>query len=230
MTVVRFLQTLLRGRFFCLMACAGCVPGLTACQAAGAGAFGSLGVALHSLWSSPVRWDRLSNQHEYLLLRVQGRDAVMVLGKRADDAKEDWFSARREWLRLRDGRIQAVQGMQHDWHVVQGEAPAWTQVDASPVSWERVRDAMPGYRHGVRDRVHTRAVAAPTSGLPTRLKPAPDWRWYEDEILSVDEMGQSWAFRQRFAMARGKMVYSEQCTAPQWCFQMIPRAGAGADR
>jgi len=222
-------KTLRLGRFFFPCALAW---GLTACQSGGPmQTLGPWGASLQALWSEPpVHWDRLSDQYDYLLLRLQGRDAVMVQGGRGAAGQQDWFSARREWLRLQGGRIVGLQGMGHDWHAVRGQPPDWAQVDAAPLRWTRERDVMPGYRFGVVDQITTRVGVAPTSGLPPRLQPQPHWRWYEEDVQSTDAQGQPWAFTQRFALAQGQVVYSEQCVAPQWCLQMMPRAAAGAGR
>ena len=222
----RVKQTLLRGRFFwAVLAMA-----LSGCQSLG-DVWGPLGATARSMWGADVRWDRLSDERDYLLLRVQGRDAVMALGERLGPGPDEhWFSAQREWLHLRGGRIQAVGGMTNEWRGQKAQPPAWAQVDAGPVRWERTRDVMPHYRFGVRDGVLTQAVAAPASGWHPQAQPQADWRWYQDEVSSTDAAGQPWVFRQLFAVSQGRVVYSEQCIAPQWCFQMLPRAAKGAGR
>lgn len=183
------------------------------------------------MWIPDVHWDRLADDRDYLLLRVQGRDAVMALGERSGNAPDEhWFSAQREWLQLRGGRIQAVLGMTHEWRGLRGQAPEWSRVDAGAVQWVRERDEMPHYRHGVSDKVTTRVAQAPASGLHPQLRPQPDWHWYEDEVTTTDASGRPWVFGQRFALAQGRVVYSEQCIAPQWCFQMLPRAARGTGR
>ncbi len=224
----RAVQTLLRGRFFWAPCLAAASLVLGGCQSSG-GLWGPLGATAQAIWAPAVNWDRLPADKDFLLLRVQRRDALMALGERAGDAPDEhWFSAQREWLHLRGGRIWAVAGMTHEWRGQRSQPPAWAQVDAGPVRWVRERDEMPHYRFGVRDEVLTRAVPAPASGWHPQARPQPHWRWYEDEVRTTDATGQPWVFGQRFAVVQGRVVYSEQCIAPQWCFQMLPRAAGGA--
>lgn len=154
----------------------------------------------------------------YLSVKVNGNQAYMALGYR-EPPEDTWYSAQKEMLVLRDGRIHRVMGMTHEWRHHTSQPPTWPSVQAQPVRWQRTRDVMPGYRTAVRDHIETRVIPAPRAN--------PAWpagvQWFEDQVTSSHPDGRPWVYTQRFAWhpAHG-VLYSAQCIAPEVCLQLAP--------
>lgn len=168
---------------------------------------------------------------EYMQVRLEGRRSLMVLGQRAaapapeQGEDEHWYSPQSELLQLRDGRVWRALGMTTEWRGQYTPAPAWRDVPATgqAMAWQRRVDRMPGYRWADVDQVATRRLpAAPlTPSLAGAAKQWPGAEWFEDTVQSHDDQGRNWAYVQRFALQQGKVVYSEQCIAPNLCLTLV---------
>jgi hypothetical protein len=164
--------------------------------------------------------------YDYLLIDVQGRQAVMALGKRqmattpdGDVTDEYWYSGDKEMLHLRNGRIQKLLGTPTEWRDSRGQPPAWANLQAGQAAspWLRERDEMPHFRYGIQDRINTQAVATAPAGRSLANQPV---QWVQDSVVTTDPQGQRWAFEQHFALQNNRVVYSEQCISPQLCLRL----------
>lgn len=183
---------------------------------------------------------------EYLALTRESVSIYMALGYRTaivdssleptQVVHEHWYSSRREVLVLEDGRLHQTLGSALEWRAVRLHGrPRWQELvrDAQPQSWTRVRDEMPGYRYGVVDLIRTRRVDPGVEAVPEGplgLTPAARAAlvWVRDDVRSTLADGNAWHFSQWFALtARAEgwgVVWSRQCLAPQWCFDLQPVA------
>ena len=164
---------------------------------------------------------RLDPNFRYLRVTIGGRVAFLALGyvdSHPDGPIEVWYSALREVVRLQNGRVVGVTGLNTEWRNVSiSDAPPWSAADGAqqPVRWMRVRDVMPGYRFGVRDDLALRVI--PASGRSELQGVDPkSLTWFEERLRSdalppahyvVDLHG-----------GKNTVVYGEQCIAPDICF------------
>lgn len=197
--------------------------------------------ALTGLGKNPIIYQP---QIEYLEVSVGGRKAYMALGYRtfpkpteitkiaelnqetnqlvrfSSDQRihEYWYSSRHEMLELVDGRIESVMGMTTEWRQSLNTSPSWNEIATSNgLGWTRVRDVMPNYQFGLNDSVYT----APLTNAPPTIKDIPnDAQWFKELVESRDKLNHSWKFTQVFARYKEKVIYSEQCIAPDLCLQM----------
>lgn len=193
--------------------------------------FGALGDTWrYAVSKPPATFGQFKPGHEYMLIETDGRQVVVALGERTTSASaqgetvdEYWYSANREMLHLRNGRLHTVLGMTTEWRGQSATPPTWTALLAhgQPHSWSRTRDEMPHYRYGITDRIVTQPVPAgprsASASLPTAGRPV---RWVQDQIETLTPQGQRWSFTQHFAVAHNQVVYSEQCIAPGLCLRI----------
>jgi hypothetical protein len=177
-------------------------------------------------WSQ--QYASLQPGFEYLWVSVDGKASVMALGARearGTAVHEHWYTGQGEMLYLVNGRVQQALGFTHELRQQTGTPPAWGRFDAALVQatqdvvWTRQLDVMPGYRFGVQETVVSRTVAEPTrlpEGVPAQAQ------WVVDEVLGKKANGLPWVYVQRFAVANGRVVYSEQCLAPAVCLKLRP--------
>lgn len=166
--------------------------------------------------------------HEYILIEVNGRHTGAVLGQRTvteaplgQVVDEHWYSAGRELIHLRNGRLHTVWGMPTEWRGQRSSPPSWPDVQTQALRWSRQRDEMPHYRFGVTDSIQSQAsTAVPTSAPASLLRPGLRVRWVQDRVESTTAQGQAWAYVQHFALIQDRVVYSEQCIAPQLCLRI----------
>jgi hypothetical protein len=175
----------------------------------------------------------------YLRVQVPGHPpGLMVLGYVDTDPAgpiEVWYSANRETLRLQNGRVISTTGTIEDWSAVHyaPAPPAWSDVTVAGTSYERQRDAMPGYRYGIREQIRVQAWPAlhtlPPLELPASLpaEKAAGYRWYRESVLpqpgqatlSTVALPGAW-----FAWGKhrgvSQIVYSEQCLSPEFCLKL----------
>jgi hypothetical protein len=142
---------------------------------------------------------------------------------------EVWYSADRETLRLQNGRVIGATGTLHDWSAVHfvPQPPAWVAVTDSGVTYERQRDAMPGYRYGLREHINLKAwPSLPPIKLSTTVPAhiAVGYQWYRESAqLLVGQvetnLPDAWY---GWGRHRGvnQIVYSEQCLAPDFCLTL----------
>jgi hypothetical protein len=163
----------------------------------------------------------------YLRAVVDGRTLFLASNSQnIDSTLSDivWFSAGREVLRLRDGRLVAAVGTQVEWRSVNiPELPSWESLAAmtGEFRWVRQRDVMPGYRFGVRDDLVLMRVAAPKD---SQLKDvdAQSLLWFEERVekstLNARDFDMP-AARYGLKVAAGKatVIYGEQCLAAKLC-------------
>lgn len=195
-----------------LLICALCVPLLSACA--------NLNASLETvrgLWRPPG--PVFAKGFEYLEVTVDGRRSVMALGSREQQRGawvEQWFSGQGEMLELRDGRIHRVLGMTREVRHTQVSAPGWQALvgPSDGAHWTRQRQVMPGYQ--VRsEQVSTRPLA---KAMPAQ----PEASWIEEAVATQLLDGRPWRYSERFALQQGRVVYSEQCIAPDLCFKLRP--------
>lgn len=213
------------GRFLrSIGACVFCAALLPGCQSV-LPAFGPLGDAIHHAVHGSEPKGQFLPGFEYLLMDLEDRQAVMVLGTRRTTATpsgevvdEYWYSGNREMLHLRDGRIQTLLGATTEWRETRGQPPQWASLQPGqpPTPWLRERDEMPHYRYGIQDRIDTQVMTEP----PPDGGKHPALRWIQDDIQTTTREGQPWAFQQRFALQNHRVVYSEQCISPALCLRL----------
>lgn len=165
----------------------------------------------------------------YRYMRVTQGDSVayLVLGyvdPLQEGPVEVWYSAKREVVRLAQGRILGTTGLTSDWRRVRAEdVPSWDTLLRGPgeARYRRWRDVMPGYHFNIDDRVH---VVRLSSYAPVALRgrPAATLTWFEerDDTLSA---GADPLPPARFGVARDEdglvsVVYSEQCLSADVCY------------
>ena len=142
---------------------------------------------------------------------------------------EVYYSGSGEVVRLRHGLVVGALGTNTEWRRVEMPTPRWAAVAAAGESqpFERVRDVMPGYRTGVRDRLVMKVIPAPSSTSLVRIEPGT-LTWFEESMAPG-----RWADRLRgadaetlpparyavsFAEEQPTVVYAEQCLGPDFCF------------
>jgi hypothetical protein len=171
---------------------------------------------------------RLSPAFEYLRVSVGKHVTVVVLGERQEvatpeglDVHEYWYSSQREMLHLVNGRLHRAMGFTTEWRSNQGSPPRWQVIQTArhEVPWSRELDVMPGYRYGQVDHLWIQPVPRPASA-PREV--ATEAVWFEEAVLSKTKDAKPWAFQQRFAVRDGRVLYSEQCLAPDVCMTLRP--------
>lgn len=224
-------QTLLRGRFLFLPLFLALL-GLTGCQSV-LKPFGATGETLgYAITPHQKQKQNVSllPGHEYLSVEVKGRQVILVLGQRkttpspqGDVVDEYWYSASREMMHLRNGRLHVVMGMHTEWRDNRSTPPTWSALltTSDAAQWLRTRDEMPYYRFGIQDHIRTQALAKPPVALPAGLPtPGQDIRWTQDQIETTTPKGERWVYTQYFALAANQVVYSEQCISPELCLRL----------
>ncbi len=161
---------------------------------------------------------------EYLEVEWQGRKAVMALGYRETNGSniiEHWYSGQGEMLMMVNGRLVKVLGMTQEVRHVVTNTPVWSDIlgHRLPMVWSQTKEVMPGYRYGLKEYVITQKVN-PNEAEKTLITDAT--AWVLEEIKSKDEKGRSWIYQQKFALNADKVIYSEQCLAPELCFKIRP--------
>lgn len=168
--------------------------------------------------------------YRYLRIEVAGRaSALLVLGyvdAHPQGNIEVWYSAKREIIKIQNGRIVGTTGLETDWRAVRfpSAPPVWTEVSASSNIYPRLRDEMPGHRYTIADRVEL----TPWQGVPPVTMPASlrgeqsrAYRWFRETTLSNTEspLPPSWF---AWGMHRGQstVVYSEQCLSAVLCLKL----------
>jgi len=160
-----------------------------------------------------------------LRVSVDGRTALLVLGYLEPHAQgpiEVWYSARREVIKLQNGRLVGALGLTTEWRRVALPAlPDWAALLAAtqPLHWTRRRDVMPGYRYGIVDSLTLRRSAPPSGSRLVGIDPA-SLSWFEES--DATRAGEDALPPARYALdlrATGEpVVYGEACLAPDLCF------------
>lgn len=162
---------------------------------------------------------RLNPDYRYLRVTVEGRAALMVLGsqeRHPDGPIDVWYSAQREVLRLQNGRLVGAVGLTEEWRATRlPPLPAWPDLVSrdTPLTWTRGRDAMPGYRYGLRDTLHLRRIAAPSRSALAGL-PAATLTWFEETTVAGTLPPARYALDPSSPVT---VVYGEQCLNETLC-------------
>ena len=178
----------------------------------------------------------LNPNFRYLRVTIAGRVALLALGNEDIDTSglvEVWYSAEREVLRLRNGRLVGAVGLTTEWrNVVMPELPSWSALARGnqPYRWTRVRDVMPGYHFGLRDALSLRVISQPRRSELQGLDPQ-SLTWFEELVDAKQFAGNSLgasltrgeilpAARYAVDIRGGKeiVVYAEQCLSGDLCF------------
>jgi hypothetical protein len=177
--------------------------------------------------------ERVKFDPGFRYLRVETGDNVIFMASdipRIDtgDAVDVWYSAGREVLRFRNGRLVAAVGLATDWRgiVVQG-LPDWAEISGAekPVRWSRIRDVMPGYRYGVHDELVLRRIPPPGDSRLKGIDPH-SLSWFEERLdaqnTGTHSRGNEELPPARYALdtrnAGETVVYGEQCLSAELCF------------
>lgn len=167
--------------------------------------------------------------YRYLFVEVLGSpiSATLVLGYLESGplgTLETWYSANNEVIKIRDGRIVATTGLQADWSAVTWTQapPDWAKVDERVQYYERVRDAMPGYRFGIREQMAVKSTGIPQN-LPISVSrpTAGTWLWFKETQASTSDVAvpdSIFAFGKIEGTAA--IVYSEQCLSSTFCLRL----------
>lgn len=174
---------------------------------------------------------RLNPAYRYLRVVIDGRVALLVLGYVDEHPRgpiEVWYSAESEILRFQNGRIVGAVGLTTEWRGVElPELPSWSALaNVHAISrWIRIRDVMPGYRYGIRDKMALQLSPPPARSALQVLDPQK-LTWFEeriepksDELLKAGEDSLPVArYAVDFAGGTETVAYGEQCLAPKLCF------------
>lgn len=160
----------------------------------------------------------------YLRVTLDDNVALLALGYVDPDPRgpvEVWYSVGKEVIRLQNGRLVGVTGLPTEWRrVMLPEFPAWTQVAKSgELRWERVRDAMPGYRYGLRDTLRLRPLARVPANRLRGIDPA-SLGWFEERSERAPGAHEDLPpahYAVDLEDGDGLVVYGEQCIAPGVC-------------
>lgn len=212
---------------------------LTACTPGTSGIMESARYTASRLWSADLS-PPLQSGIDYLRIRIaDGRVAFLALGYvegSGGDETEVWYSAEGEVLKLRGGRIVATLGLSVDWRrVVFLRMPAWMQIGVSPLTFERERDVMPGYRFNIREKLTVREIPPPAHNPLSEIDPA-GIRWFEEntepETSEKDPLPPArYAIRMRAGAGdRVEALYGEQCLSIALCFSWEKLLAAPKDR
>lgn len=169
-------------------------------------------------------------RYRYLRIDVAGRAAaLLVLGYVDAHPQGDievWYSAKREVIKLQNGRIVGTTGLETDWRTVRfpSAPPVWTEVSSQGDVYQRLRDAMPGHRYAISDRVELKPwVGVPPITLPVSLtgKQASAYEWFREATPSntAQPLPPAW-FAWGMHLGQPTVVYSEQCLSATFCLKL----------
>lgn len=174
---------------------------------------------------------KLNPAYRYLRVEVDGRaPALLVLGYVDAHPQGDievWYSAKREVIKIQNGRIVGTTGLEVDWRTVRFPIapPSWTNTLAQEGSYERSRDEMPGHRYAITDQIQLKPwVGMPPLTLPVSLNNAHtqnNYRWFSETTLNTGEqpLPPSW-FAWGLYQGQATVVYSVQCLSPTFCLKL----------
>jgi hypothetical protein len=171
--------------------------------------------------------DAIQLRPDVTYLRITSGRHVALMGLLAFEAHtngqvEVWIGAGGEVLRLQNGRVKGLSGFPTEWRQVLLPAfPPWAAVAAAQqgYEWIRVRDVMPGYKTGLRDRVLLRQIDVPRRSEIRGYDPHT-LTWFEERAFVQDQSSPTLPHA-RYAVENdgGKetVVYAEQCVASDLC-------------
>lgn len=179
---------------------------------------------------------RFDPNFSYMRVVVGGRITFLALGNQdveSDGTVEVWYSAGREVLRFRDGRLVEAVGLTTEWrHVSFPErVPSWDALAhaAQPIRLTRIRDVMPGYRYGITDALILRETPPPPKNNLQGVDQTA-LTWFEERI-DTHQAGSGFSgaggvadtlaparYAVDFRGGKGVVVYGELCLAADLCF------------
>jgi len=142
----------------------------------------------------------LNPKYRYLKVDANGQPALLVLGyidTKKNDAQEVWYSAFREVVEIKGGRLVNTEGLGINWTQVQLIDPP-PLADAFNISntssnkrnpkfrFSRMRTVMPGYHVNIRETVVLEALTEIPSGIPKVLQNPESNRniaWVQETVL-----------------------------------------------
>ena len=175
-----------------------------------------------SFGGKPV-FGKFDPNYRYIEIKFRGQVSIMASSNPYSDPEQTWLSPASEVLVMQDGRLKQTAGLGVEWrHVVIPKLPAWSVLAKSdePFEWTRIRDVMPGYRYGVRDRLLLQKMQAPGKsdydGDPEKLV------WFKERDLSKNPLPPA---TYAYDPAKSRIVYGEQCLSRDFCFSWQERQG-----
>lgn len=175
---------------------------------------------------------RLDTRYQYIRVTVDDGVAFLASDSPDVDAVDRdvvWFSAGREVLRFRNGRLVAAVGLPMEWrNVALPQLPAWHELAAAEKSfaWVRIRDVMPGYWYGIRDELLLKKIAPRTQSNLTGVDPRT-LVWFEESLENSPVAQDALQHSQDLPPARyavkvngtnAPVIYGEQCISASFCF------------
>jgi hypothetical protein len=198
--------------------------------------------------STDVEKTALNPNFQYLRLTIDGRMALLALGDVDSNSRgqvEVWYSAQREVLRFQDGRLVGAVGLTTEWRSVDSaDVPSWSSLKESqqPRMWTRIRDVMPRYRFGIRDRLVVLSGQPPIASALSGIDPA-SLTWFEErmepgdgaqqirlmDLGNPDDALPPARYAVDYSGVNPVVIYGEQCLKPTFCFtwQRWPVSGRG---
>lgn len=175
---------------FLLSACAGEKQGL---------AYDTLKLAFTSPHSI-IDAVQLDPRYRYLKVEANGQPALLVLGfadQKSNSTSDIWYSAFKEVIEIRGGRLGNTEGMDVNWtQVILVDAPPLAEALINPdqslskrpprFRYSRLRSVMPGYHVNIRETVVMQALNDIPNDVPQVFKEAKtnhDIRWVEEIVL-----------------------------------------------
>lgn len=142
----------------------------------------------------------LNPNYRYLKVDANGQPALLVLGYRDTkklDTQDVWYSAFKEVVEIKGGRLANTDGLETNWTNVQLlNAPALTEslpesADNSKqrnpkFRFSRVRSVMPGYHINIRETVVMEALNEVPQDAPKALRDPEtnlNIRWVQETVL-----------------------------------------------
>lgn len=197
---------------------------LSGCETASDAALKTLREAL---WGAPPPPDSKNLDPRFNYLRVtEGKNVAFLAQGYVEPHPggpiEIWYSATHQVLRLQQGRVVGLTGAYAEWQRVQlpADLASWASLvrNDQVYEFERVRDLMPGYRYGVRDRLRLQPTAPPRRSALVAIAPE-SLAWFEEVMVAT--VGGEMLPPARYAVAlpggEGRVIYGEQCLSEKLC-------------
>ncbi|MEA9601212.1 YjbF family lipoprotein [Polynucleobacter sp. MG-28-Ekke-A2] len=146
---------------------------------------------------------KLNQNYRYLKVEANGQPALLALGyvDQKKQSKHDvWFSAFKEVVEIKDGRLGNTEGLEVNWTEVSlFDAPPLRaalalNIDAgdkakqksAKLRYMRIRSVMPGYHVNIRETVVMEALTEIPIDIPKQLKDPianENIRWIQETVL-----------------------------------------------
>lgn len=180
---------------------------------------------------------QLNPAYRYLRVQSDGQPpALLVLGYTDPHPLGDveiWYSAQREVIRIRQGRLIGTAGLQTDWSAVHypQAPPRWQDIGEIPVKYQRRLDQRPGYKDNIEDTLVVALAGKNPSGasvpIPIGLQNR-QLQWYTETLVepSASQLPPAWFARGQHG-GLDTIVFSRQCLSEGFCItlQVWPTEG-----